>query len=186
MNKSLILLIILIITGGAFGLWYKNSKKSIIFTPTSQIKSFDDCITAGYPVAESYPRQCSTPDGKSFSENIGNILEKQDLIRVLNITPGDTIESPLLITGEARGNWFFEASFPVMLYDNKGNEIASGHAEATGDWMTEDFVGFKANLQFTLRADVAEGKLVLQKDNPSGLPQNDDKLEIPVKFRINE
>ncbi|MFH0884697.1 MAG: hypothetical protein V1861_03225 [Candidatus Micrarchaeota archaeon] len=33
---------------------------------TSAIKSFDDCVSAGYPVLESYPRQCKTPDGRTF------------------------------------------------------------------------------------------------------------------------
>jgi len=32
----------------------------------SDIKSFDDCVKAGYPVLESFPRQCKTPDGVSF------------------------------------------------------------------------------------------------------------------------
>ena len=36
----------------------------------SAIDSFDTCIAAGYPIAESYPRQCFTPDGKSFTELI--------------------------------------------------------------------------------------------------------------------
>jgi len=29
---------------------------------------------------ESYPRQCRVPDGETFTENIGNELEKDDLI----------------------------------------------------------------------------------------------------------
>ncbi|MFH0929184.1 MAG: hypothetical protein V1818_02380 [Candidatus Aenigmatarchaeota archaeon] len=36
----------------------------------SQINSFEDCINAGYPALESYPRQCNTPDGKHFVEEI--------------------------------------------------------------------------------------------------------------------
>ncbi|MBN2203195.1 MAG: hypothetical protein JW700_03345 [Candidatus Aenigmarchaeota archaeon] len=34
----------------------------------SEIDSFEDCIAAGYPALESYPRQCNTPDGKHFVE----------------------------------------------------------------------------------------------------------------------
>lgn len=182
MNKSLIFLVVLIIVGGAFGLWYKSSKNSTVFTPSLQINSFEDCVTAGYPVAESYPRQCNSPDGRHFVEDIGNILEKQDLIRLTNIQPGDKISSPLEITGEARGTWFFEASFPITILDDSGNIIVEGHAEATADWMTEEFVGFKATLQFTTPQNVTKGFLVLHKDNPSGLAQNDDELKIPVKF----
>ena len=32
----------------------------------SEITSFEQCTAAGYPVMESYPRQCKTPDGETF------------------------------------------------------------------------------------------------------------------------
>jgi hypothetical protein len=35
-----------------------------------EITSFEDCVKAGYPVMESYPRQCRTPDGRNFTEQI--------------------------------------------------------------------------------------------------------------------
>jgi hypothetical protein len=31
------------------------------------INSFADCAAAGYPILESYPEQCNTPDGKHFT-----------------------------------------------------------------------------------------------------------------------
>ena len=31
-----------------------------------RITTFEDCAAAGYPVMQSYPEQCSTPDGKHF------------------------------------------------------------------------------------------------------------------------
>ena len=36
----------------------------------SVITNFNECAFAGYPVMESYPRQCRTPDGKLFVEKI--------------------------------------------------------------------------------------------------------------------
>lgn len=33
---------------------------------TAKIKTFEDCVNAGYPILESYPRQCRTPDGRNF------------------------------------------------------------------------------------------------------------------------
>ena len=35
-----------------------------------EISSFDECVAAGYPVMESYPRQCKTSDGTTFVEEI--------------------------------------------------------------------------------------------------------------------
>lgn len=105
---------------------------------------------------------------------------KGDRIRV-RISPGDAIRSPLTVKGEARGTWFFEASFPVRLLDGNGKEIAVIPAQAQGDWMTQDFVPFRAVLTFTIPA-TPEGTLVLEKDNPSGLPEYADELRVPVRF----
>ena len=35
-----------------------------------EIDSFEQCVSAGNPVMESYPRQCRTVDGKHFVEKI--------------------------------------------------------------------------------------------------------------------
>lgn len=120
-----------------------------------------------------------------ISELIKNITEKGsgDLISVIYPKANDKIVSPLIITGEARGNWYFEASFPVTLTDWDGKIIAEGVATAKGDWMTTNFVPFMATLNFT-RPDYGEkGFLIFKKDNPSGLPENDDSLEITVYFK---
>ncbi len=113
-----------------------------------------------------------------------NELEKSALIRISTPRPNQTISSPLVITGEARGNWYFEASFPVVLVDWDGRIIAQGIAQAKSDWMTTDFVPFEATLTFTVdkNAYSNKGSLILKKDNPSGLPQNDDALEIPIVY----
>jgi len=34
----------------------------------TQVFNFQDCVDAGYPVLESLPRQCRTPDGRTFIE----------------------------------------------------------------------------------------------------------------------
>lgn len=39
------------------------------------VSSFDECVTAGYPVMESFPRQCRTPDGRIFVEQIDSEKE---------------------------------------------------------------------------------------------------------------
>lgn len=104
-----------------------------------------------------------------------------DLINVDYPEPGSLVESPLLILGQARGLWFFEASFPVRLLDGEGNEIAVGVAQADDDWMTEEFVPFSAELKFKT-PDTETGTLILEKDNPSGEAANAAELRIPVEF----
>jgi hypothetical protein len=121
------------------------------------------------------------------SEGVGNVKQKLDLITIQTPLPDERIVSPLEIRGAARGTWFFEATFPIVLVDWDGKIIAQGYAEAADNWMTEEFVAYKATLEFenpSWDTDFSKrGALILQKSNPSGLPQNDDALEIPVRFQ---
>ena len=157
-----------------------------VFTPSSvAITNFNQCVQAGNAVMESYPRQCAA-GGKTFVENIGNELEKTDLIRIDSPRPNEVIGSPVTITGEARGTWYFEASFPVEIVDANGGVIAQGIAMAQSDWMTEEFVPFSATLTFTADPDAytTDATLILHKDNPSGLPEYDDALKVPVVLSL--
>lgn len=146
------------------------------------ITTFEECA-AKYPVMESYPEQCNTPDGKHFVRDISGDLN--DLIQVNAPVSGATISSPLVVTGKARGTWYFEASFPVKLLDATGNVIAEAPAQAQGEWMTNDFVPFKVVLTFK-SAPFVDGSLVLKNDNPSGDPAKDKQIIIPVKFSADQ
>lgn len=108
--------------------------------------------------------------------------ESTDAIILSAPLPYTTASSPLLVSGTARGSWFFEASFPIFLLDSTGNVLGQGIAQAQADWMTSDYVPFTATVTFTADAEIIgdAGTLVLQKDNPSGLPENDDSLTVPI------
>ena len=117
-----------------------------------------------------------------------HIAEKADLIKLNSPIPFGVVESGEILTGLARGPWYFEASFPVILTNWDGLIIAETYATAEGEWMTEDFVPFTATLEFTSPYNPGDpdfmkrGSLILQKDNPSGLPEHDNALEIPISF----
>lgn len=157
---------------------FENSDKAL----DKRITNFDECIADGNPVMESYPRQCRAED-KTFVENIGNELEKLDMIRINDPRPGQAISSPLLIEGEARGYWFFEGDFSVRLLDENGKLIGESVLSAQSQWMTEEFVPFEGELIFT--TPFQRGLLILEKNNPSGLPENDDRLSVPVHLLEN-
>jgi hypothetical protein len=91
------------------------------------------------------------------------------------------ISSPVMVRGRARGNWYFEASFPVQVLDGDGTILGSGPVQAQGDWMTADFVPFSGQISFS-KPKSKTGSIVFKKDNPSGLPANDDSFSIPVNF----
>lgn len=113
-----------------------------------------------------------------------HIEEKRDLIVLESPESHELIESPVELRGMARGMWYFEASFPVVVVDWDGKIIGEGYATAEDDWMTEEFVPFAATVTYEVPPDVPyrRGALILKKDNPSGLPEHDDALEIPVRF----
>lgn len=146
----------------------------------SGVTSYATCVEAGFPVMMSYPSQCAA-GGVTYTEDIGNELEMSNMITVAEPRPNTKVASPLTITGEARGTYYFEASFPVMLEDANGNVLANGVATAETDWMTEAFVPFTASLTFYTPL-TPTGTLVLKKDNPSGDAVRDAELRIPVNF----
>ena len=111
-----------------------------------------------------------------------NIDPHADLIVVDSPKTASIVSSPLVVSGKARGTWYFEASFPVELLDAQGTAIAQTPAKAQGDWMTTEFVPFTVTLSFAKQPVGSHGTLILKKDNPSGDPAHEDSLSIPILF----
>ena len=154
--------------------WYEKVSQRI------QGKKFNDCLDAGNPVMESYPRQCRMDDN-TYTEYIGNEMELMELIHIDFPRPNSKIISPIVISGEVIGEWFFEGDFPIELRDASDQIIAGGYVSAQSDWMIDGFVRFEAQLDFVKPASKT-GMLILMKDNVSGLSEHDKSLEIPVYF----
>ncbi len=127
--------------------------------------------------------QAVTETAPETAPYLQEINSKKDLVQLTFPAPFAYVSSPVNISGFARGNWFFEGSFPVFLVDWDGLIIAQGVATAQTNWLTEDFVPFKSTLEFIKPAYKNNGSLILKKDNPSGLPQNDNALEIPIFYQ---
>ena len=158
------------------GRWIKHGNPSAEMPKTGcgelkedkVVTNFLECEAAGYPVMKSYPRQCQVKD-MIFVEEVGITDEaeksKANLVKLESVHAGDSITSPISIV-----NW-------------DGLIIGQGVAQAKGEWMTEGFVPFEANISFDKATYKNNGSIILQKDNPSGLPENDDALEIPIFFK---
>lgn len=135
-------------------------------------------------ITRSVPFQpVSTPTAAPEPQPSSPIPTANESIILEEPAEGEVISSPATITGQARGNWYFEGTFPVVLTNWDGLIIAEGVATAQGEWMTESFVPFTADLTFITPNYGDTGNLILKKSNPSGLPENDDALEVTVKFR---
>jgi hypothetical protein len=94
---------------------------------------------------------------------------------------GDKISSPLVVTGRARGPWYFEASAPVMVIDTTGKVLGQGFVEAQGEWMTTEFVPFKGTIRFD-STNSEGGAVIFMNDNPSGDESRSKYLAVPVFF----
>ncbi len=177
MNKFILslLFILLVVGGGVYlvsrggGPSSQENEEGVVCT--MEVKMCPDGSYVGRTGPQCEFKEC--PDSPLSSH--------ADIIKVSSPFADDVVVSPLVVTGEARGNWYFEASFPVRLYDANGKELAVTPAQAQGEWMTTEFVPFSATLTFETPV-TATGTLVLEKDNPSGMPEFDDKISVPVRF----
>jgi hypothetical protein len=122
----------------------------------------------------------TTDLNNTASTTINNSSSTSNLPIVVNIKDNQEVSNHIIIQGKARGYWFFEASFPIELIDSDGSVLAKTIATADGDWMTEDFVNFSAVIDFPKPTSTRHALLVLSKDNPSGDPDLDQSIFVPV------
>jgi hypothetical protein len=68
MKKLLPIIIVIIIIVG-LGIWWQVSSYKTPPLTIGQVTNFNECVAAGGPVMESYPRQCRYGD-KTFVEEV--------------------------------------------------------------------------------------------------------------------
>jgi len=100
-------------------------------------------------------------------------------VYLTNIERDSEISLPIEIEGQAVGKWFFEASFPAIVINNKEEIVAQGIMQAQGEWMTEEHVPFKGKLE-KIADYTGPAFIVLKKDNPSGEARFDEDVRISV------
>ena len=132
-------------------------------------------------VEEEVTNTANTEAGTAGDKEDNEADTLSDQIIVSTPLPDQLITSPLIITGKARGTWFFEATFPVSLLDSNGNVLALHYAATEEEWMTEDFISFTATIEFE-DPKTTTGFLVLDKNNPSDIREYDAQLVILVRF----
>lgn len=130
----------------------------------------------------------SSEQGSSTNTNtnglpvVGTAATANDIV-IDTPKTGDKISSPIKVSGKARGSWYFEASAPVMIIDTNGKVLGQGYIQATGDWMTANFVPFTGTITFTKDPASEAGAVVFLNDNPSGDPSRQKFMAVPVFFK---
>src|SRR5438105_3302865 len=78
---------------------------------------------------------CTAPsgDGTQGSSSSMSSVVSSDAVVSIHLSqpaPSSIVKSPLIVSGDAKGTWYFEASFPIRLLDAHGNEIVAAPAQA--------------------------------------------------------
>lgn len=127
----------------------------------------------------SVPTTATTTSGTTPATSTAPAEPLSAKVVVTSPQPKTHVGHTFTIAGVAPGGWFFEAQFPIQVRDSADNVVGRATGSAQGDWETENLVTFTAtmNIDATFHGSA---DLVLMKDNPSGLPENDDSVEIPI------
>lgn len=176
-------------TPGTVGITPPGTPDSACATDTNPVcgEIQVQCIKAPCPpVRETYANKCLA--GKAgatvVSEGVCAPMP-EDLVKVSAPLEGDKITSPITVKGMAFGGWFSEGSFPVQVTDLTGKILGQGTAGTTEDWtsaaMAGEKVSFTAKISFK-KGTAKSGFIVLKRDNPSGLPENDAQVKVSVTF----
>jgi len=79
-----------------------------------ELITFKECIEAGNPIIESYPRQCETSDGRTFIEEFCSKKDTQELLTLIdakqiaiNSECGDRLKEPS-ICNQDTGTWWID------------------------------------------------------------------------------
>lgn len=137
--------------------------------------------SGGVPIETPTPQASITPTPKVVNSPTPNDVPTPEIS-----TPerNASVASPVTVKGTVPPGWMFEGGFPIFIKDFEGNVLAQGRATETtpGSWQSGNPVEFEASVNFPDRAS-GNGTIVLENDNPSGLPQNSKSYLIPITFK---
>jgi hypothetical protein len=168
------LCIILFIAIFSYGLFYDGSQLAV---RQESWVTHNDRISPPTSVCAVNQANCNLQTSTS-SPTADSVAAE---IKISSPAANQVIASPLEISGQALGRWYFEGSFPVKLIGDNGEIIAQGFVTAQSDWMNQGFVPFKGELKFNNTTSTL-GMLIFSNDNPSGLPQNEKQYGVPISF----
>ncbi len=147
------------------------------------IKSFEDCQTAGFLVVDTKPRECHTKAGQVFVEEYNGVLLQNVIVATAPVA-NQVITSPFKIEGKAIGNWYYNNQLTAILQDENGKILATKQVNALSTTQTDDFVPFVAAIDFQVAdAGTPKGGLLIQKTNLSYNQGESGPLVVPIAFK---
>jgi len=163
MNRHIFIILIIFVIAVAGYLWFQGTELDTL---------------------QGTPTDNSTEQDMNSDESVSSDNDTE-LINISSPDAAASVGNPIELSGEARGQWYFEASAPVVVVDWDGRIIGESFVTAEDDWMTEDFVSFSGSIAYDLPDDSysASGTVIFRRANPSGLPENDAAVEVPVVLK---
>gem|GEM_PF-1576516 len=160
--------LVLAIVGGflVFRDWNKSITKP---SPSEVVETENNAVISNYQNNQSTSNQ-----SKTFTSQKGVLITLENF--------NEKLTCPLIIRGAVTGTWFFEAEFQAQIISSE-TTLANLIARATNEnWMTEAPVNFVIEYDCSNCLANTQLQLKLQKNNPSGLPEFDDSVIIPISL----
>jgi hypothetical protein len=175
-NTIWIVIVLILIAGIAFFAFGKPDTTPLGVTPAPEGNSSGN-------IPDNTPSTSHTSDG---NQNNPPVAEK--MITVTSPKAGNSVDATngFTVTGQAVGNWYFEATAPVIVYGKSGNVLERSYITAQGEWMTTDFVPFKGTIQPFLTKGETEGYIEFQNSNPSDTEGFRRSLRVNVTFPVQQ
>ncbi|HVX93071.1 MAG TPA: GerMN domain-containing protein [Candidatus Dojkabacteria bacterium] len=89
-----LLVIIFVLLAIIAYLVYQNTKNNNTTSNTKNITTYKECADAGYPILESFPSRCMTPDGRSFTNPDEHLNENPTTQTIKVYFPKSTVDDP--------------------------------------------------------------------------------------------
>lgn len=96
-----------------------------------------------------------------------------------SIVPNAKVHGILSYRGSIKGGYFFEGNIRIIILDADKNVLKESNGIAKSEWMIEGPVDFEGNIDFTGMPSTS-GYFRIANDNPSGDPENDKFIDIPI------
>ena len=163
----------------------KQAMEDCIQSGGTYVVSSQTCAPSGAPAVSTGTGSKPVTVGTSTTRMIFTPASAANDIHIDSPIVNATLHpsTPIKLSGQARGSWFFEATFGAELTDAKGKVISVGKVQSQGDWMVDSMVQFTGSIPYVQQPYGSRGYVVLKKDNPSDMRQFDASVKIPVLFQ---
>lgn len=129
-------------------------------TPTQSVSSYEECAAAGYPILESFPQQCSGPDGKTYTMPISQ--EEQEEFDIIN-ADGEARNAVALTIVLAQDYTANNSGRTPTLQELKDSQDQNGIVDVT----IVDTVPITSQVQFQTQTVCADMELVPSESSRS-------------------